>query len=144
MLLISPNFLKEISSLSLSVVFLYFFALFIEEGLLVPPAILHLVLHLVPPGTLHLVGYTFPFLPFCCFSFLVLRAKSLQLYLTLVTLWTEACQASFVHGDSLGKHTEVGCQCPPPGDLPNPGIEPVSLTSNLHWQAGSLPLAPPD
>ena len=30
-----------------------------------------------------------------------------------------------------------------PGDLPNPGIESVSLTSNLHWQAGSLPLAPP-
>ena len=31
---------------------------------------------------------------------------------------------------------------PPPGNLPNPGIEPVSLTSPV-WQAGSLPLAPP-
>ena len=28
----------------------------------------------------------------------------------------------------------------PLGDLPNPGIKPVSLTS-LHWQPGSLPLA---
>ena len=31
---------------------------------------------------------------------------------------------------------------PSPGDLPNPGTEPMSLMS-LHWQAGSLPLAPP-
>ena len=28
--------------------------------------------------------------------------------------------------DSLSKDTGVGCQCPPPKDLPNPGIEPVS------------------
>ena len=31
--------------------------------------------------------------------------------------------------------------CPPPGDLPGPGIESVSLTSPA-LQAGSLPLAP--
>ena len=31
---------------------------------------------------------------------------------------------------------------PPPGDLPNPGTEPVSLYL-LHSQAGSLPVAPP-
>ena len=31
----------------------------------------------------------------------------------------------------------------PPGDLPDPGIEPTSITSNLHWQAGCLPLAAP-
>ena len=30
----------------------------------------------------------------------------------------------------------------PPGDLPDPGIEPTSLNL-LHWQAGSLPLVPP-
>ena len=34
------NLLEELSSLTLSVVFLYFFALFTEEGLLVYPAIL--------------------------------------------------------------------------------------------------------
>ena len=33
--------------------------------------------------------------------------------------------------------------CPPPGDLPNAGIEPTSLTCLLHWQACSLPLVPP-
>ena len=32
--------------------------------------------------------------------------------------------------------------CPPPGDLPDPGIKPVSLVS-LHWQADSLSLALP-
>ena len=32
--------------------------------------------------------------------------------------------------------------CPPPGDLSDPGIKPTSLYL-LHWQAGSLPLAPP-
>ena len=31
---------------------------------------------------------------------------------------------------------------PSPGDLPDPGIEPC-LLSLLHWQVGSLPLAPP-
>ena len=36
-----------------------------------------------------------------------------------------------------------GSPSPPPGDLPDPGIEPASLMSNLHWQAGFLPLVPP-
>ena len=31
-----------------------------------------------------------------------------------------------------------GLPCPPPGDLPNPGVFCL-----LDWQAGSLPLAPP-
>ena len=35
-----------------------------------------------------------------------------------------------------------GLPCPPPGDLSDPGIEPVSLIS-CALQAGSLPLAPP-
>ena len=35
-----------------------------------------------------------------------------------------------------------GLPCPPPGDLPDPGIEPESLRF-LHWQVDSLPLAPP-
>ena len=33
-------------------------------------------------------------------------------------------------------------QCPPPGDLPDAGIKPVSFTSP-HQQASSLPLGPP-
>ena len=31
--------------------------------------------------------------------------------------------------NSLGKNTGVGCHFPPPGDLPHPGVEPVSLVS---------------
>ena len=34
-----------------------------------------------------------------------------------------------------------GLPCPPPRDLPNPGIECMSL-SLLHWLTGYLPLAP--
>ena len=37
---------------------------------------------------------------------------------------------------------QSGLPCHPLGDLPNSGIEPMSL-SLLHWQVGSLPLAPP-
>ena len=44
------------------------------------------------------------------------------------TLWTVACQAP----QSVGFSRQVywnGLPCPPPGDLPDPGIEPMSLTS---------------
>ena len=42
---------------------------------------------------------------------------------------------SSVHGDSPGKN---GSPCPPPGDLPNPGIKPRSHT----LQADSSPSEP--
>ena len=45
---------------------------------------------------------------------------------------------SSVHGDSPGKNTGGG-PCPPPGDLPNPGIKPRSPT----LQVDSLPSEPP-
>ena len=58
------------------------------------------------------------------------------------TLWTAACQAP-----RSMRFSRQECwswlPCSPPGDLPNPRIKPVSLTTNLHWQAGSLPLVPP-
>ena len=41
-----------------------------------------------------------------------------------------------------GQEYWSGLPCPPPGDLPDPGTEPVFL-SLLHGQAGSLPLALP-
>ena len=47
--------------------------------------------------------------------------------------------------DSPGKKTGVGLPCPPPGDLPRPGIEPASppspasaggfLTTSVTWEA---------
>ena len=44
------------------------------------------------------------------------------------TLWTIACQAPLSMGFSRQEYWS-GLPCPPPGDLPNPGIEPASLTS---------------
>jgi len=53
-----------------------------------------------------------------CFSYV-------QLF---VTLWTVACQTSLSMGLS-GQEYRSGLPCLSPGDLPDPGIEPVSLTS---------------
>ena len=55
-----------------------------------------------------------------------------------VTLWTVACQAPLSMGFSRQEYWS-GLPCPPPRDLPNPGIEPRSPT----LQAASLPLEPP-
>ena len=45
-----------------------------------------------------------------------------------VTPWTAAHQAPLSMGSSRQKYWS-GLPCPPPGDLPNPGIEPRLLTS---------------
>ena len=58
-----------------------------------------------------------------------------------VTLWTVACQAPLSMGFSRREYWS-GLPCPPPGDLPDPGIELTYLMSPA-LQAGSLPLAPP-
>ena len=47
---------------------------------------------------------------------------------------------SSVHGNSLRQEYWSGLPCPPPGDLPNPGIKPRSPT----LQADSLPSEPPE
>ena len=59
-----------------------------------------------------------------------LRAKLLQSYhiQLFVTLWTVAHQAPLSMGFSRQEYWS-GLLCPPPGDLPDPGIEPTSLTS---------------
>ena len=44
------------------------------------------------------------------------------------TLWTVACQAPLSMGFS-GQEDWSGLLCPPPGHLPNQGIEPASLMS---------------
>ena len=50
-----------------------------------------------------------------------------------VTPWTINHQASLPTGFSRKEYWS-GLSCPPPEDLPNPGIEPVSLTSPaLAW-----------
>ena len=62
-----------------------------------------------------------------------------QLCLTLCDPMDFSPPGSSVHGDSPGKNTWSGLPCPPPGDLPNPGIEPRSPA----LQADSLPSEPP-
>ena len=53
-------------------------------------------------------------------------------------LWTVAHQAPLSMGFSRQEHWS-GLSCPPPGDLPKPGIRPLSPA----LAASSLPLAPP-
>ena len=52
-------------------------------------------------------------------------AQSLQLCVLFVTLWTVAHQAPLSMGFSRQDYSS-GLPCPPPGDLPNPGIKPTS------------------
>ena len=70
------------------------------------------------------------------------HAKSLQLCLTVCNPIDCSLPGSSVHG-ILGQENWSGLPCPPPGDLPNPAIILASLRL-LHWQTGSLPLAPPE
>ena len=56
-------------------------------------------------------------------------------------LWTVACQAPLPMGISKQEHRN-GLLCPPPGDLPDPGIRPISPVSPA-LQAHSLPTEPP-
>ena len=71
-----------------------------------------------------------------------MHAKSLRF--VSASLWSYGLQPAKIlcPWDSPGKSTEVGCYELRPGDIPHPGIEPMSFRS-LLWQAGSLPLAPP-
>ena len=52
----------------------------------------------------------------------------LSKWLTLVILWTIALQAPLSMGLSREAYWN-GLPFPPPEDLPNPGIKPMSLTS---------------
>ena len=54
--------------------------------------------------------------------------------------WTVARQAPLSMGFSRQEHWNES-PCPPPGVLPDPGIEPASLVSPAG-QAGSFPLSP--
>ena len=56
------------------------------------------------------------------------------------TPWTVACQASLSMGFSRQDYWS-GLSFPPPGDLPDPGIEPMSPVSPAS-QADSLPSEP--
>ena len=59
-----------------------------------------------------------------------------------VTPWTVACQAPLSMGFSRQEYWS-GLPFPPPGDLPDPGIEPVSPAPLASAGRFFLPLAPP-
>ena len=65
------------------------------------------------------------------------RARSVVQLCPFVTPWTVAHQAPLSMGFSRQKYWS-GLPCPPPGDLPDPGIEPKSPA----LQADSLPCEP--
>ena len=93
---------------------------------------------------------------FC--HFWVCSSKVIQLYLCVLSLfshvrlfatpWTVACWAPLSMGFS-GQEYCSRLPCPPPGDLPDPGVKPLSFICLLHWQMGGffffffLPLLPP-
>ena len=59
-----------------------------------------------------------------------------------VALWTVAHQAP-LQWDSPGKNTGVGCHAFLWGIFPTQGLN-LHLLCLRHWQAGSLPLVPPE
>ena len=65
--------------------------------------------------------WSLPFLFACMLS----HFSCVQVF---ATLWTVAHQASLSMGFSRQEYWS-GLPFPPPGDLPNPGIEPASLMS---------------
>ena len=88
---------------------------------------------------------------FVSYTFLLVTVRLLSISLVcfspvqpFVSLWTVAHQAPLSMGFSWQEYWS-GFPCPPPGDLPNPGIEPESLTSlalaggffttNATWEA---------
>ena len=77
----------------------------------------------------HMVTYT------CTCSALLSHFILVQPF---VTPWTVACQVPLFTG-FFGKNTVMGCRALLQGMLPSQGLN-LHL---LHWQAGSLPLAPP-
>ena len=69
-----------------------------------------------------------------------MHPKLLQSRPTLSNPMDYNLSGSSVHGFSKQEYWS-GLPCPPPGDLPNPGIKPESLKSPA-FQADSLSLMP--
>ena len=57
---------------------------------------------------------------------------------SLVTPWTAACQAPLAVGLSRQEHWS-GLPFPSPGDLPNPGVESMSLALQADCLPSELP-----
>ena len=66
------------------------------------------------------------------------KRKLLSHVQLFVTPWTVACQAPLSMGFSRQEYWS-GLPCPPPGDLPDPEVEPTSPA----WQADIVPPGKP-
>ena len=75
------------------------------------------------------------------YSSVHVRVNLLQSYPTLYNPMDCSPPGSSVHGDSAGKNSGVGCHALLQGIFPTQGLNPCLLCL-LHWQIGSLPLAP--
>ena len=91
-------------------------------------------------GVSFLECFRFPSRDFLSLCILCVLSRFSCVWL-FATLWIVAHQVPLSMGFSRQEHWS-GLPCPSPGDLPDPGVEPMSLNSLLHWQAGTLPLAP--
>ena len=67
-----------------------------------------------------------------------MKVKSFSCVQLFATPWTVTYQAPLSMGFSRQEHLS-GLPCPPPGDLPDPGIQPMSPA----LQVDSLPTEPP-
>ena len=81
------------------------------------------------------------------FNFMIIfkacvHAKALQSCLTLCNPMDCSPPGFSIQGFTRQEYWS-GLPCPPPGDLPDPVIEPVSLYICCSGQSGSLPLALP-
>ena len=71
-----------------------------------------------------------------------MNAKSIQSCLTLCDPMDCSLPGFSIHEDSPGKNTGVDCHALHQGIFLTLGLSPCLLCL-LHWQTGSLPLAPP-
>ena len=119
------------------------------------------LIHFVPQGQTYLLFWYRLISHFCISSPMMKRTSFLVLLLDLVglhtyflnhcsllwlfaTLWTVAQQAPMSMGFSTQEYWS-GLPCPPPGNLPDPGTEPLSLifsaladrslTISIIWEA---------
>ena len=76
-------------------------------------------------------------------TYACMPAKLLQLCLTLGNAMDCSPPGSSVHGDTPVKNTGVGCPALLQGIFLTQGSN-LYLLHLLPWQAGSLPLAPPE
>ena len=76
----------------------------------------------------------------CTFKCVCVRAQSLS-HVQFFPVMDCSPPGSSVHGIFLGKNTGMGAISSSRGIFPTQGSNP-SLQCLLHWQAGSLPLAP--